>query len=475
MYIIHPETTVHTHKSSPRLIHVFVSLFIAFLIATPALGQLVLNEDDKIMATDGLEDDSFGTSIDIANNIIVVGASSRDDNGDNSGIAYLFDATTGTQIAELQSNDSAAYNGFGQSVAINDRFVVVAAPGNGINTRYPHGSVYVFDIKSGLQTTKIVPPDISNDPNTGLFGFSVAIYENIIAVSQVLESDSEAVYLFDANSGKELAKLAPNDLSSTFGFGWSVAIKDGIVAVGSIGDLVDGISTGSAHLFDADPDSPTFGEQTAKFFAEDGRRSDGFGGSIAINNGVVAVGSNNNPGNGYASGAVYLFDASTGQQTAKLFPDDGQSQTHFGVSLAIENNLIAIGSVFWTDYAGGQDGTGYIYDLTTHEQLAKLDLKNGSDNDRFTNSIAMDQGIVATGAYLGDGANPVSGAAYIFDINNALCPADFTEDGTLDIADVFAFIKAINAQDPRADFTNDSRWNYFDISAFLQSFLAGCP
>jgi len=475
MYIIHPETTVHTHKSSPRLIHVFVSLFIAFLIATPALGQLILNEDFKIMAAEGLEDDSFGTSIDIANNIIVVGAPHQDANGQNSGIAYLFDATTGTQITKLQSNDSSIGDRFGQRVAINDRFVVVTAPGDDFNIRFPSGSAYVFDIKTGSQIAKLVPSDISDEYIFGSFGFSVAIYENIIAVGQFSMADSEAVYLYDATTGNELAKLTPDDVSFMKNFGWSVAIDNGVVAVGSPTGSVDGIPTGSAYLFDADLDSPTFGEQTAKLFAEDGRRSDGFGGSIAINDGIVAVGSSNNPGNGPASGSVYLFDASTAQQTATLFPDDGQPETHFGASLAIENNLIAIGSVFWSDYPGSHDGTGYIYDLTTHKQLAKLELKNGSDNDRFTNSIAMDQGIVATGAYLGDGANPVSGAAYIFDINNALCPADFTEDGTLDIADVFAFIQSINAQDPRADFTNDSRWNYFDISAFLQSFLAGCP
>ena len=424
------------------------------------------------MADDGLEDDRFGASIDIANNIIVVGAPDKDANGQDSGIAYLFDATTGTQIVKLQSTDSAAGDTFGHRVAINDQLVVVTAPGDDLNIRYPSGSLYVFDIKSGSQIAKLIPSDVSDDPMFGSFGASVAISESIIAVSN---NHPAFVYLFDATTGVELAKLTPGNGALGINFESALAIDDHILAIGSPHLQAEGITTGAVYLYDIDPDSPTFGEHISTLIADDGRRNDYFGYSVDIQNGVAAVGSFNNPGNGYASGAVYLFDTETGQQTAKLFPDDGQSQSHFGVSLAIDNNLIAIGSVFWSDFAGGHDGAGYIYDLTTHEQLAKIELQIESNNDRFTNSITMDQGIVAAGASIGDGANPISGAAYIFDINNALCPADFTADGTLDSADAFAFIKALSAQNPAADLNNDQYWNYFDISAFLQSFLAGCP
>jgi hypothetical protein len=55
------------------------------------------------------------------------------------------------------------------------------------------------------------------------------------------------------------------------------------------------------------------------------------------------------------------------------------------------------------------------------------------------------------------------------------CVADFTDDGELDIFDVFAFLNAFNAADPIADFTGDGAFDIFDVFAFLDAFNAGCP
>ena len=57
----------------------------------------------------------------------------------------------------------------------------------------------------------------------------------------------------------------------------------------------------------------------------------------------------------------------------------------------------------------------------------------------------------------------------------AACPADFTDDGVLDIFDVFAFLDAFNAGDPAADFTGDGSFDIFDVFGFLDAFNAGCP
>ncbi|MBL4810157.1 MAG: hypothetical protein JKY43_08915 [Phycisphaerales bacterium] len=55
------------------------------------------------------------------------------------------------------------------------------------------------------------------------------------------------------------------------------------------------------------------------------------------------------------------------------------------------------------------------------------------------------------------------------------CPADLTNDGTLDFFDIAAFLTAFTNQDPIADFTNNGTFDFFDISAFLTAFSAGCP
>lgn len=55
------------------------------------------------------------------------------------------------------------------------------------------------------------------------------------------------------------------------------------------------------------------------------------------------------------------------------------------------------------------------------------------------------------------------------------CPADFTEDGSLNFFDVSMFLSLFAAQDDRADMNRDGSHNFFDVSAFLTSFGQGCP
>jgi hypothetical protein len=55
------------------------------------------------------------------------------------------------------------------------------------------------------------------------------------------------------------------------------------------------------------------------------------------------------------------------------------------------------------------------------------------------------------------------------------CPADITQDGSLNFFDVSGFLSAFSAGDPAADFNDDGSFNFLDVSAFLAAFAAGCP
>lgn len=55
-------------------------------------------------------------------------------------------------------------------------------------------------------------------------------------------------------------------------------------------------------------------------------------------------------------------------------------------------------------------------------------------------------------------------------------PADLAEPyGTLDLADISAFVAAFVANDPIADLNTDELFDLTDLSAFVQAFTAGCP
>ena len=57
----------------------------------------------KLLANDGAEGDRFGFRVAISGTTAIIGAVWDDDNGSQSGSAYLFDITTGKQITKLLS------------------------------------------------------------------------------------------------------------------------------------------------------------------------------------------------------------------------------------------------------------------------------------------------------------------------------------------------------------------------------------
>ena len=81
----------------------------------------------KLIASDGAASDYFGYSVAISGNYAIVGAYGDDDNGSSSGSAYIFDVTTGTELRKLTASDAVAGDQFGNSVAIDGHYAIVAA------------------------------------------------------------------------------------------------------------------------------------------------------------------------------------------------------------------------------------------------------------------------------------------------------------------------------------------------------------
>ncbi|MCH8968343.1 MAG: FG-GAP repeat protein, partial [Planctomycetes bacterium] len=79
----------------------------ALVLSTAAAQADVGDQLFKLLADDGAEGDRFGYSVAISGTTAIVGAHRDDDNGDWSGSAYLFDITTGRQIAKLLPGDNA--------------------------------------------------------------------------------------------------------------------------------------------------------------------------------------------------------------------------------------------------------------------------------------------------------------------------------------------------------------------------------
>ena len=99
----------------------------------------------------GTAGDSFGESVAISGETIVVGAFNDDGAaGFNQGSAYVFVRSGGvwSQQQKLEASDGAEDDGFGWLVAISGETVVVGAPGDDGAASANQGSAYVF-VRSG--------------------------------------------------------------------------------------------------------------------------------------------------------------------------------------------------------------------------------------------------------------------------------------------------------------------------------------
>ena len=108
------------------------------------------NQLAKIKASDGAALDNFGLSVAVGSGRIVVGAYGDDDNGDRSGSAYIFDLN-GNQLAKIKASDGAAVDFFGNSVAVGSGRIVVGAYGDNDNGT-DSGSAYIYKLPETSDT-----------------------------------------------------------------------------------------------------------------------------------------------------------------------------------------------------------------------------------------------------------------------------------------------------------------------------------
>ncbi len=104
--------------------------------------------EQKLTASDGAANDYFGFSVAISGDTALVGAVYDDDNGSESGSAYLYERQADgswSETAKLTASDAASFDNFGISVAIDGDTALVGAYGDNDNGQYT-GSAYIYDI-----------------------------------------------------------------------------------------------------------------------------------------------------------------------------------------------------------------------------------------------------------------------------------------------------------------------------------------
>jgi len=198
------------------------------------------------------------------------------------------------------------------------------------------------------------------------------------------------------------------------GFGEAVAQSGDVVVIGAgTGANAQGHAVGAVYVYDVN--NPDVVLRTLS--PSDGATGDFFGSAIAIEGENVVVGAPGHSANGVASsGAVYVYDITTGQEK-KLIPDDllEAEGEGFGTSVAISGNTIVIGVPF-DDVSNvptnDNEGSVYVFDLLTCNQLDKIHAPNTAPGDRFGTSVGIAGGTIIVGTPGHDGN---LGGVHVFD------------------------------------------------------------
>ncbi len=249
--------------------------------------------------------------------------------------------------------------------------------------------------------------------NGDLFGSSLAIGDGIIAVGSMRDDDrglnSGSVYLFDAETGVELMKIVPEGSGAVDQVGNAMVISDGVLAIAAhnTDDL-----TGTVYLYDLHT-----GVLLREARPRRPRRFSNFGESMAIDGGVLAVGGPGDSSNGLEAGEAYLIDLKTGAQTHSLKPKDGRAYDLFGSSIDIEDGLVAVGA-YQDDDGGYNTGSGYLFDAVSGEEIMEIYAEDGEEDDYFGREVLIEEGRLYVSA-VRDGVNgPSSGSVYVYDVQS---------------------------------------------------------
>jgi hypothetical protein len=274
-------------------------------------------EEQKLVSSDLATNDRFGSSCSVNGLGLVIGAILDDDGGDASGSAYVFryGGNSWVQEQKLIASDAGETDQFGWSAAMEGDVILVGAFTATV-VGWGSGAVYVFryDGSEWVEEQKLIASDIT--AAGGAFGYSVARQGDIAVVGRpaadeacpwdpFCNSGSAYVFRFNGSDWVMEQKLLASDMTGDEEFGISVAINDDVILAGAY--LSGPLDTGAAYVFRHEKGQWL---QQAKLTAADGTVSDKFGGAVAIQNGLAAIGAYNDSVGPDNRGSVYLFGVS---------------------------------------------------------------------------------------------------------------------------------------------------------------------
>ncbi len=398
-------------------------------------------EHQKLIPRITFDDQQFGDSVAINGDSIAIGARSATE------FAYVFRLQGEAWIEEARLEPiGGTLGGFGESVNISDDVLVVGAPLDS-DIAFWSGAVHVFEFTNGVWEPRIKLLASDGHANAR-FGTSVDLNQETGQLfvgaprQDVMPGSSGAVYVFQRSlrdsAFKQSAKVKPQD-APTITFGTSVACDGHRLLVGAPDDdmFAPVNSNGAAFIFELKNDNWI---QTRRLYPNDPGSNDEFGFSVAIDGETIIVGAHQDggipdePNEVEDHGSAYLFHLLDGEwtQATKLAGSTvfDIPFANFGRSVAISGDDAIAGAYRGAVKGVTQPGRVFVYDARppVAADLTADQLVNGADLAQLL-------------AQWGECTTPPS-----IPCNPNPCSADLNMDGVINGLDLASLLSAWTGQ-----------------------------
>ncbi len=339
-------------------------------------GADAWGEVKKLAASDLESGDGFGFDVAVWGDVIVVGAPNDDDGATvNTGEVYVYHRMQGGadnwgEVQRLTSGTPSENGFYGYSVDVWGDVVVVGAwrENGGVNAS---GAVHVYHrMQGGVDNWGEIQRLVSTNPETGgSFGWSTAVWGDMIVVGAQGEGEGGAAYVFNRLQGGVdhwgLVKTLSAAVSMGGCFGNAVDVWGDVIAVAAYLDNRGANNRGTAFVFHRMQGGADHWGEVSHLSPSISHSDAYFGQSLAVWGDVIVVGANGAIGPAQDAGAAFVFQRHAGgvdgwDLLQTLRADDAEPGDGFGVSVAISGDVIVTGA--HTEDEGGTDaGAAYVY------------------------------------------------------------------------------------------------------------------
>jgi hypothetical protein len=282
---------------------------------------------------------SFGRSVDLLGDMMVIGSPYHDAEGlRNAGEAYVFDSDGSLQFT-LRSPDPQMQARFGIEVAFGKDVILVGESRYDAEGVYNAGAVHVYDTE-GVYLTTLTSPSAKIQ---GFFGENLAANDEFILVGEAGEHDNPpfvvgSVHVFDYDWNL-VATLQASEQAVRTGFGVSIAIRGETVVIGEVWADVEGRDrAGRAYIFDTDWNQLATLQSTAP------RDGGEFGRGTAIGGDLMVVGERRGDVVSIKEGKVYVYDLE-GNLLSTLASPEPTVGAQFGYKIATDGEIVVVAEV----------------------------------------------------------------------------------------------------------------------------------